>query len=950
MDDYANRWFLAAKNVLLILAILALCLLPGAAQARAEAESGQQPDETAVRYGRFAWYQEGVDEDRLLLKQDGSQIAQDEVATLYGTPDGMTIYEDGLDVCSWDYAAKKGLPAPLQPVYQDLSDGADWPDIHVSPGHVAIDPHQGRFMFAAGDGDPSSLVGSTWTGFGVPGSGFIKRQGDYAYLPAGEGEVQALAVSNPDQPLVVDSAYGDFNYTLGVKGDYLYLYRNNRGMCAIDISDPTNLDWRPDESLARVWEAPDNLRMNAIEFRGDLAFVTVSAEPGFYSLDLSDPLHAVELDSIDVGDPDGANWVFLSGDRAYVALNSANGLLDGSPYTHRWSAGFVVIDISDPGNLNVLGTYLGEPGGDIYSAPRLIGVSGDMAIMATVWRPGNYPPAQPAKLVLVDASDPANITRRGEYSFMDGAENEARVDLYSAVANGSILYISDDSYDSTGDSLYLGNPEDYTTLFTFDIADPDHPQLLDRYDQLEPSRYRHLTLDGDDLYVNDYNFGVRVFDCSDPGHPAPAGGVVTAAEGRFAWVHDSGERAYASETYGGSIHSIDIRDVTNPVAQGVYWDGLWNEKQRPAGRGDALYIPTTTQISILDVSDPASTVKVGGFPAVGSHSTLSLFDDNVFVLTMAAGDAIRSQLHIYDISNPLLPTLTGELDLVDRHEKLFAQGDYTYVVADGRLKIIDVADKNAPAVIGELVDARLTVETRDEGGRMWVREGVAYIISGQRDTQLFHIVDVSDPAHPAYVSTFSYELDGTVQAHHVTDIIISGKYLYLGVYWGSFVIFDITDPLQPVYVEDGKTLPLDFEGWNASWGLGRLFGDYLALPTLSHLRLLDVPRDSEALTGAVTTAANLGDAPADVLLTWEDDPASVGGYDLYRSTQPYFSSEQGLQLTTLPAGTSSFTDTGAGGYMHINYFYLVVGLDSAGQPAGYEKHLGEFDFGLTPGD
>jgi len=941
--------FSMARGIVAGLVMVACCLPFGAAQMRSLAQERQELDDVPVRYGHFAWYQEWVDEDRLLLKQDGSQIAPDEVAALYGTPDGMTIYEDGVDICSWDYAAKKGLPAPLQPVYQDLSAGAGWPDIHVSPGYVAIDPHQGRFILAAGDDDPASLVGSAWTGFGVPGSGFIELQGDYAYLPAGEGEVQVLDVSEAYTPTMVSRAYGDFNYALGAYGDYLYLYRNNRGMSAIEISDPTDLDWYPDETLARVWEAPDNLRMNAIEIRDEKAFVTVSAEPGFYSLDLGDPLNAVELDGIDVGDPEGANWVFLSGDRAYVALNSGNGLLDGSPYTHRWSAGFAVIDISNPGNLSILGTYLGEPGGDIYSAPRLIGVSGDLAIMATVWRPGNYPPDQPAKLVLVDASDPANITRRGEYAFMDGEENEARVDLYSAVGNGSILYVSDNSYDSTGDSLYFGNPEDYTTLFTFDIDDPDDPRLLDRYDQPEPSRFRHLTLDNDKLYINDYNYGVRVFDCSDPQHPAPAGGAVTAAEGRFAWVHDAGERVYATETYGGSIRSIDIHDVTAPSVQGTYWDGLWNEKQRPTGRDDALYVPTTTQISILDVSYPITTTKVGSFSDAGTHSTLSLFGNYAYVLTMSAGDAIRSRLHVYDITDPLLPVLAGELDLEDRHEKVFAQGDFAYAVADGYLKIIDVSDANEPSVKGELVDARLMVETRDEGGRMWVREGVAYIITGQRDEVLFHLVDVSDPEHPAYLSAFSYELGGNVQSHHVTDIIISGKYLYLGIYWGSFAIFDITDPLSPVYVEDGKSLPLDFEGWNAGWGLGQLAGDHLALPTLSHLRMIDVPRDSEALTGLVTTASNLGDAPGDAMLSWEEDPASAGGYDLYRSTQPYFSSNQALLLAHTPAGTLDYADAGAGGYTPVNYFYLVVGLDGGGEPADFERRLGEFDFGVVPG-
>jgi hypothetical protein len=86
------------------------------------------------------------------------------------------------------------------------------------------------------------------------------------------------------------------------------------------------------------------------------------------------------------------------------------------------------------------------------------------------------------------------------------------------------------------------------------------------------------------------------------------------------------------------------------------------------------------------------------------------------------------------------------------------------------------------------------------------------------------------------------------------------------------------------------------------------------------------------------------------VLSWEEDPASVGGYDLYRSTQPYFSSAQGLLLAHAPAGTLDYADAGAGGYIPVHYFYLVVGLDSGGAPSGFEQRLGEFDFGLVSGN
>ena len=69
---------------------------------------------------RFVTYLTGADEDHQLVKGDGTAILPEEVPNLYGTPDGMTIYDHEVDVCSWEYAAEKGYQRPLKPVYQEF--------------------------------------------------------------------------------------------------------------------------------------------------------------------------------------------------------------------------------------------------------------------------------------------------------------------------------------------------------------------------------------------------------------------------------------------------------------------------------------------------------------------------------------------------------------------------------------------------------------------------------------------------------------------------------------------------------------------------------------------------------------------------------------------------------------------------------------------------------------
>lgn len=86
-----------------------------------------------------------------------------------------------------------------------------------------------------------------------------------------------------------------------------------------------------------------------------------------------------------------------------------------------------------------------------------------------------------------------------------------------------------------------------------------------------------------------------------------------------------------------------------------------------------------------------------------------------------------------------------------------------------------------------------------------------------------------------------------------------------------------------------------------------------------------------------------------VLLSWADDPANAGGYQVHRSTAPYFAPSTGTLRASRPAGSTSYTDAGAAGTAGVSYTYIVRGLSNCGAPSDYDRRLGVFTFGLTPG-
>ena len=87
-----------------------------------------------------------------------------------------------------------------------------------------------------------------------------------------------------------------------------------------------------------------------------------------------------------------------------------------------------------------------------------------------------------------------------------------------------------------------------------------------------------------------------------------------------------------------------------------------------------------------------------------------------------------------------------------------------------------------------------------------------------------------------------------------------------------------------------------------------------------------------------------GAGNTDVVLSWADAPANAGGYEVFRSTAPYFTADAGSWYPDLPAGATGTTDVGAAGSPANNHYYIVRGIGNCGTPSGNARRVGEFDF------
>lgn len=140
---------------------------------------------------------------------DGRRLRPREVAQLYGQPGGIRILDTGVDVASSEWAESRSFRRPRRVAYQDLSDRAGWPDLHVQSGTIALDPSWGRLKFAEGNPDqPLALAlklplphGDHGEDAPTPTAPMLLLEDDLAIVSApGSGSAALIDVENPAQP------------------------------------------------------------------------------------------------------------------------------------------------------------------------------------------------------------------------------------------------------------------------------------------------------------------------------------------------------------------------------------------------------------------------------------------------------------------------------------------------------------------------------------------------------------------------------------------------------------------------------------------------------------------------------------------------------------------------------------------------------------------------------
>jgi hypothetical protein len=312
-------------------------------------------------------------------------------------------------------------------------------------------------------------------------------------------------------------------------------------------------------------------------------------------------------------------------------------------------------------------------------------------------------------------------------------------------------------------------------------------------------------------------------------------------------VQVSGNYAYLADENDG-LQVIDVSNPASPQRAGGYDTGgiAWNL----ATRDSLVYLADLNAgLVVIDVTKPSEPKRSGGY-AVGA---LGVALQGIYAYVACGTNGV----HVVDISDPTRPERMGSCAVPGEAYGIALLDDYAYVVdfRAGLLVVVSIENPGAPQVIGTYQAGLNPSDVAVAGGQAYVAAGTSGLL----------IWDIRDPAQAKLIGRWQGDCI-------IGRVSLSGSYVFLtgGICSGDTVrravrVIDVEHPVKPVRVGG-----LDDIGTR---GLARS-GDYLYVADghegLQIIKVTELP----AFTSQ--SVAN-----KDLTLTWNQ---AARGFTLQRTT------------------------------------------------------------------
>jgi len=343
----------------------------------------------------------------------------------------------------------------------------------------------------------------------------------------------------------------------------------------------------------------------------------------------------------------------------------------------------------------------------------------------------------------------------------------------------------------SGDLAFVLTPS--TGVRIVDIADPFQPHEIGCFDSSAGSV---VTAEGSAYVYMSRGYHLSVVDVSDPSSPVTTG-TWDAPNGIYQLAVNGN---YLAAEGPEALYLLDISTPENPILADTLQ--ISGETHYLAYEGDYVYFIGTlagTNLNIVDVSRPDSIFVAGTLAPISGYA-IDTADDLVYI-------ASTTQLKVVDVSNPAAPTMVSTLPLSPYPWDIAVSGDYAYLayfqwtLLPSGLEIIDISDPAQPAVVSNyLVSEAAYSVALHENSAVIADAGVG-----------LNLADISNPLAP--MAQGALNAVGYVGSIMVLDDI---AYVPTSISPQGLRIFDVSHPDS--LVELGSWTPDEGVGPITQWG------------------------------------------------------------------------------------------------------------------------------------
>ncbi|MDP6684666.1 MAG: choice-of-anchor B family protein [Candidatus Marinimicrobia bacterium] len=222
-----------------------------------------------------------------------------------------------------------------------------------------------------------------------------------------------------------------------------------------------------------------------------------------------------------------------------------------------------------------------------------------------------------------------------------------------------------------------------------------------------------------------------------------------------------------------------------------------------------MYISTEANmgIQVADISDPENPELVFEWDGISGAHNLFQADGYLYVVGADGGDHID----ILDLSNPAEPVKVGGWSSEYIHD-VYVRDNYAYACGyySSTMYIIDVSDKTNPFT-------EVSWTYPGAAHATWLTEDGNYLITADETSGgNIKIWDIQDFDNINMVSEWIPEGGEDKSAHNV---FVRGDYLYISYYVFGLQILDISDPTNPELAGYYDTYPGEEGIYEGNWGV-----------------------------------------------------------------------------------------------------------------------------------